>query len=139
VHKSFRIVFGFLLAPLIPGILLALGACIHPDGYLDSEIPFLISMSALLGYPVALALGVPLFFLMKRCKWVKFYHYVAVGAVLGIVAAVIGNIDKKQYFNFADFSHYYLTSWNLFLGAIMGAVATTSFWLVVRPDRSKPS
>lgn len=138
--NKYRTAWGFLLAPLIPGLLMALLISVnHSDYYWKDAALLLIGFSALLGYPVALLLGLPLFFLMKRCRWLRLYYYIFIGAILGDVSVLISDIDKLHYFGFADFLHYYLTPMHILLGAIMGMIATTSFWLIARPDRLEKS
>jgi hypothetical protein len=94
------------------------------------------------GYPVALVLGIPLYFIFKRYRIVRFLAYFAIGLALGLVpyfAAVLpatviaalapsGSADRAALYGLPGILMF------LPVSALCGALATTSFWLIARPD-----
>jgi len=133
VWAKYRLMLGFLLAPLVPGVLAGVFALVQQGSL--SVLLFDIGLALLLGYPVGAVLGVPLFALMQRLHLARMYHYTLSGSALGIVSAFVGNVDKLRFFSLTDYCRYYVTPRTMLLGALMGMVATTAFWIIVRPDR----
>src|SRR5580700_8297410 len=76
----FRTLLGFLIAPISPGLLLAVGTLF--TGKIGEGV-WGIGFAALLGYPAALILGVPIYFFFNRRGWVSIWPYIAVGLFLG--------------------------------------------------------
>jgi hypothetical protein len=64
----FRLVLGFLVAPVFPGLLIALLAVIFGFGKSDEGI-WVIKLSGMLGYPIAIVLGLPLYFFLSSRGW----------------------------------------------------------------------
>jgi hypothetical protein len=127
--KKYRIFWGFLLGPLTPGILGAIYAIINPGPYSNNVAGLNIFLSALIGYPIALVLGIPIFFMMQRYGWVKLYHYFLTGFFLGIGSVALFCFYGRQNYTWP-------LDW-FYTGSFMGIIATTSFWLIVRPDLLK--
>jgi hypothetical protein len=147
----FRTIVGFLVAPVAPGVLADVLAAISAgpeavsqhglSGALSGAL-WIVGLSAALGYPVAIVLGVPLFVVFRWRRWNGLLVYVLTGAFLGLVVysvyfAVVLLDDDTAYGlrNLAQkLSH---TAPQLIpAGMISGAVAVVSFWLIARPDRT---
>ena len=65
-HKS-RVLLGFILAPLAPGCAVAVAFAVHnTDTDRGGSLAFVIGLSAVLGYPIALLIGFPSYVLMNR-------------------------------------------------------------------------
>jgi hypothetical protein len=133
VRHGYRTFVGFLLGPIVPGILFACDHFIEHGMYWKQGVILSLSLSAFFGYPVAIAWGIPLFLLMKRMGWSQLYHYIPIGAGLGVIAAFFADSDKLQYSTLAEFARDHAHHL-FFLGPIMGMIATLSFWLIARPD-----
>lgn len=90
-----RAVLGFLVAPITPGLLAAILAApfrIEAIGFglrELSEAAWIIGLSAVLGYPVTVVFGVPLFIFLRSRGWNGLPVYVAAGALLGLVIYVV--------------------------------------------------
>jgi uncharacterized membrane protein len=141
----FRTVLGFLVAPLSPGLLAVILAAPFRVGAVGfgprelSEAAWIIGLAAVLGYPVAVVFGAPLYVFFRSRGWNGLVVYIAAGALLGLVIYVI-------YVLFAEYTSNGL--WGLTtkfsntaavqipLVMICGAVAALVFWLIARPDRS---
>jgi hypothetical protein len=130
-----RTVIGFILAPLLPVIIV---------GGLDHSAGLVI---ALFGYAATLILGVPAHLILQKMMWVGWLNYIVAGVLIGIVGGILASIvlvasnhappDSKVISYVVDA----LTSPIreplpfLFLG-VLGAVGGVAFWLVARPDHS---
>jgi hypothetical protein len=137
----FRTILGFLVAPIAPGVLaVVLAALVRPG--VDplalaklGQAAWVIELSALLGYPIAIALGVPLYILFRWKGWNGLLVYVAAGAFLGLIvylASVLADGLSQLAERFSNTAPSYLPA-----GVICGAVAGTTFWLIARPDRAR--
>lgn len=136
----FRIVLGFLLAPLAPGMLVDFIATVEvwPYGWAR----FGIATAAVLGHPVALLFGVPAYLFFQRRGWVAFSTYVGAGAVLGVVPFafffVPPAVDCAS--GAASDSHACLVLATMapagIYSTVAGAVAASAFWFIVRPDKA---
>ena len=91
----FRTVLGFLIAPLSPGLLAVILAAPFRVGAVGfglrelSEAAWIIGLSAVLGYPVAVVFGAPLYVFFRSRGWNGLVVYIAAGALLGLVIYVI--------------------------------------------------
>jgi hypothetical protein len=137
----FRTILGFLVAPISPGVLaVLLTAPFHGSDAFSRDVPaavWIIGLSAVLGYPTAIAFGVPFYILLRWRGWNGLLVYVLAGALLGFIVYLIYLIVVLS----AEFSVYSLRqlaertlSPLIPAGMICGAVAGTTFWLIARPD-----
>jgi hypothetical protein len=140
-----RTVLGFLVAPITPGLLAVLLIAPFRIGAAGfglrevSEAAWVIGLSAILGYPVAVVFGGPLYVFFRSRGWNGLLVYIAAGALLGIVIYVIYVLLAEYSANglwglAAKFSN--TAQVQIPLVMICGAVAALFFWLIARPDRS---
>jgi hypothetical protein len=126
-----KTIVGFLLAPISPGVLVAIA--VAPFRFptlghweLDEAI-FLIKLSAMLGYPVAFVIGLPLYGLFRWRGWTSFWLYLAVGALLG--AATYFVLFPHGTLQIDSTKMSVGTPW-LVTGVVCGMIATSCFgWL----------
>lgn len=130
-----RTLAGFIVAPISPALLLAIGSVFFGK---FGEGLWGIGFAALVGYPVAIVLGVPIYFFLRWRGWVGFWVYVAAGVLLGalIYLAYIPPVTHLDGVLRIDAGKLKTAPWWLLLGMICGIVATVCFWLIARPDRS---
>jgi hypothetical protein len=131
---------GFLVAPLVPGLLVTIPGMIG-----GHDTSFWLKFSALIGYPVAFVGGIPLHFLFTRNNWVQLRFYCGAGIPLGIAAliwpylqaVIVGGKGAtggtQLFFN----SIIAVIPVFLPLSIVCAAIASTSFWFMVRPDRGR--
>jgi len=121
----YRVPIAFLVSPLFPGVLFALFVLSNRAEWRD--FLFFVELAALMGYPIAFLIGVPLYFLLKRLTLVRLITFLIAGSVLGLfsVLGVLTIFFPLQSWGYPSF----------LLGSVMGSVATGSFWLIARPDR----
>lgn len=103
-----------------------------------------LKLSAVLGYPVAVLLGLPLYFVYRHYRRTSFIVYIATGLALGCVpwlASIIPSLVVAVVtpgYHFAESGNLYAAKGILLtfpVSALCGAIASASFWLIVRPDR----
>lgn len=101
-----------------------------------SEGAWIIGLSAVLGYPVAVVFGAPLYIFFRSRGWNGLLFYIAAGALLGLVIYVLlAEYSSNGLWGLATkFSNTALVQFPLVM--ICGAVAALFFWLIARPDRS---
>ena len=131
-----RTIVAFVVAPLSPALIIMILVTAFGAGKVG-EAAWLLRFSALLGYPIALGLGIPIFFLLKRADWNSLSLYVALGVIAGLILYLFYfpplELSPRGEIQFSKA----LTSGMLLfsvLGMICGALATTVFWLIARPD-----
>jgi hypothetical protein len=130
----FRTTLALVIAPSGPALLftffVVLGA-----GLRGIVLGFyMVLLSALIGYPIALFAGLPLYLLRRRPRWIGWGTYVAGGAALGAGAAAVAGSNLLGVNSGAAAMPSAAFSL-LAAGAACGAFATASFWLIARPDR----
>ncbi len=133
-----RTILGFLVAPVSPGLLIVILAAVFGFGKSGEGI-WIIKLSGMLGYPIAIVLGVPLYIFFRTRSWNGLLIYIMAGALLGVMIYLIyiplgGYSSNGLSGLFERFSNTALVS--IPLGMICGAVAALSFWLIARPDRT---
>jgi len=139
-----RTIVGFLVASISPGLLAVILAAPFRAGtnFFGSkelaEAAWIIKLSAALGYPVAIVLGVPLYVFFRSRGWNGLLIYIAAGAVLGLIIYTIYVLLPEYSSNGLSGLAEKLSNTALVyipLGMICGAVAALTFWLIARPDR----
>jgi hypothetical protein len=140
-----RTIGGFLVAPISPGLLaviLVVPFRVGTDVFGPRELAeaaWIIKLSGILGYPIAIVLGVPLYVFFRSRGWNGLLIYITAGALLGLIIYVIYVLLAEYSSNglsglaekFSNTALVYIP-----LGMICGAVAALSFWLIARPDRT---
>lgn len=132
--SSVRFWVGFLLAPIVPGLLFLLLSLFSNPG----EGMWALKLSAMVGYPAMLVLGVPAHLLLNKRHWVSGGSYALTGGVIGaIVAAVLfGSVAVHNFSLIPDPGESMGPSVMIFIVAsLLGALAGWFFWLVARPAR----
>lgn len=129
--KKMRFVLGFLVAPLVPGLLFA----IH-DLFNSSPIGmgWYLKLAALIGYPLAIILGIPLYHIIFRNRIPKLSLCMLFGFILGVVAYlavfILGLIKGD-----ADVGYAFTSALGFLpVSGVCGGIAGFSFWLIARPD-----
>lgn len=131
---TFRMAAGFLVAPVVPGLIIA--ASVELLGSRDPLSAWYVELSAALGYPTALVLGIPAYWLTKRYTLTSLAAYAAIGALLGI-AAYFGVFLPGLLVAPTNPDVWHAMGGSLaFMPAacLSGVVAATAFWLIARPD-----
>ena len=123
-----RAVSGFLLAPLLPPILIG-AAIVLSDGTLeivgDPFFLFVILYALLVSYAWALFLGLPAHLALRHFRRAKFWHYAFAGPIsaLPVILLFMDVILKED-------------GWLLAPNILAPALAFAAFWAIaVRPSR----
>ena len=132
--SGLRLLTGFLLAPIVPGLLFLILSLFGNPG----EGVWALKLSAMVGYPAMLVLGVPIHLLLVRRHRTGGWTYVLAGIVTGtVVAAVLfGRVVMQNFSITPDPTRSLGPSAAIFvLAALLGALAAWVFWLIARPSR----
>lgn len=149
-----RLAFAVVLSPPVAGVLLSLVLAFtvmrsviflapHPE--IDSEFvqadagqilmnTVMVGMGGfmiggLLGWPVMMALGLPMHAVLLRTTAAKAWHYVAAGLTIGLAAGFLRYAMEGGTASTDDLIVL------LAIGSVAGGLASLMFWLVRRPDR----
>jgi hypothetical protein len=145
-----RLILAFLIAPLAPGALFAtllmFIVALSPGSKLFSQAgahlfftPLMgAALSAGLGYPIALILGIPAFLLLVWFRATTRITFTVAAAALGIFAypcfwllcSLMPSNQLIQHYDIAP---------ALCLGAASGAIAGLTFWYLIRPMIEEPN
>lgn len=132
--STLRLLVGFLLAPLVPGWLLFFLSLFGNPG----EGVWALKLSAMVGYPAMLALGLPIHLLMVRRRWTSGWAYALAGIATGVVVALVlfGRVVVQNFSIRPDPTKSLGPSEAIFvLAALLGALVAWVFWLIARPGR----
>ena len=127
-----RVMLAFLLAPPVPGLVIALagatyftgaGARVNPSDFFG-----LAAVCALIGYPVAFLLGLPAYHILRALGLDGSLVYAMAGVAFGGLVFVITPL-------LPGFAPVTLDLVLLPIAMVMGLAATLAFWFIARPDR----
>jgi len=136
VTPQLRTILAFLIAPLTPALALTFVALLAGGPIAGAGLgTYAMILNAKVGYPVALAAGLPLFLLFRRLGWVGLAHTLAAGLALGAATGAFGSTDMFQIGDENAERPLGETLVFVVAGAACGALAAASFWLIARPDR----
>jgi hypothetical protein len=132
-----RVLLGFLLAPLVPAGVVLL-APVLPTPVLLAIFKNGLLLLPLIGYPITLILGVPVYWLFRKNAWLKAWQVTLAAAALGVVVPVIiplivlaaGLLDGRS-FSLSLLAEA-ANAWAGFilLGGVVGVVCGFVFWLI---------
>ncbi len=125
---------AFVVAPIAPGLVLATIFLAYGK-ILDAEDA--LRANVVLGYPVAIALGLPIYLLFVRQRWTAWPFYLAAGATIGVVFYWVMPmfIDAAMRLDGIDGGHMVFSATVLPVAMACAAFAAIVFWLIARPDR----
>ncbi|GKS90700.1 hypothetical protein [Acidovorax sp. SUPP2539] len=131
-----RLLFGFLIAPAVPAVLMfAVQAFVI--GYSDAAMGVIIFL--IIGYASAVILGIPAYLFLRNRGLVGLEYYLLLGAVIGVAYYVV--VFIPTYLK-AD-SKYVLelisnTVGFGVIGLAGGLIASLVFWFIVIRSRRRP-
>jgi hypothetical protein len=137
-RRGMRIALALLIAPLMSGILLL---SVSAFGNLGEGV-WALKISALVGYPAMIVLGMPAHLLLARRGWTSLWQYMLAGILVGaVVYAVLFSDVIVNNLGLSALAEKSLapSAAILLLMAFFGVLSSTVFWLIVRPDRNSLS
>jgi FtsH-binding integral membrane protein len=117
--KYVRLIVAFLIAPISPGLALFPLAF---TGQNPLQGIWGLGFAALIGYSVAIFLGVPCYIVLNRNNVDSIISYLLCGACFGIVICVVTGVFSLTL---------------ILLAILFGCLASAIFWLLARPDLYK--
>jgi len=139
-NRLIRAIIGLVLAPIVGAIVsvaitFGFASFLNPIGWTSpSTFDLLfgtVSIGAAAGCPAAFILGPPIHIWLQYRRWVGVHHYIAFGALIGLITA----LALAVFFMQAGGAIAIIGFMIIFAGAIGGLV----FWLIRRPDRDAPA
>ena len=127
---SERAIIGFLIAPLVPALLLTLSAALQDDSIASARFLAYARVS----YCATLLIAVPAHFLLRKRHWTLLSAYVAVGGVMGL-AVFLFLFWSGVPFTAPGLGSAIRRLLSLPVDMIGGVIVLTCFWLIARPDR----
>jgi hypothetical protein len=148
---------GFVVAPLSPGLAIA-AVLIAPSVFPDPVRAFTnaavlgrttVWFSALLGYPLAICLGIPVYGVLQKLQRREYWAYLVAGAAIGAFSYVEVLLGAWDFAIRAAF-RLGINIWPVTpqvpdgsavsaiwipVGMLFGAIAGSAFWVIARPDR----
>jgi hypothetical protein len=128
-----RVLLGLLVAPLAPAAIAWLGTAL--------SLPFETAafvFASFIGYPVALFIGMPMYFAFRRRAWLEAWQVVFAGSIIGtlvpatigfvVLAAVVLGGTSLTPSLMSEVAHKY--SGLVLVGAVSGTICAAVFWLV---------
>lgn len=132
--SSLRVFAALLISPLSPGIIFFILSLFMNPG----EGLWALKISALMGYPSALLLGVPTHLFLIHRNWTGGWYYTIAGMMIGVVVSTLlfGGVVTQNFSLTPDPNKSLAPSAAIFiLMALFGAFAAWIFWLIARPNR----
>ena len=86
-------------------------------------------VGGLLGWPVMLAIGLPMHAVLIRKTPAKAWHYAIAGLAAGLVAGLLRYTMERDGASASDLTLL------LAIGGVAGVLAALMFWFVRRPDK----
>jgi hypothetical protein len=126
-----RLAMALIIAPLVPAVLLRIPAWLHGDAGPRAALMFAV----LATYAVMLLFGLPAYVLSRRWGWTNVFVYMALGAIIGLMACTISITTPIAPHTSGVISAIVLMVVYLPIALVGGTLAMTSFWLITRPDR----
>jgi len=132
-----RVLLGFLLAPLVPAGAALLVSALPAPALLEVFKSGLIFLPYV-GYPIALLLGVPLYWLFRKHAWLRAWQVTIAGAALGVVIPVLvpilvlaAGLLEGRSLTLSILAEA-ASAWAgyILLGAVVGLVCAFVFWLI---------
>ncbi len=133
---SSRTILAFLIAPISFGILLAIFTAF------SGTIGFVVlGLAVVVGYPIALFLGLPTYLLLQRIGATGPLAYFFMGAVAAAILIVFLVIWPVYVEHDGDLSSLLLPERLRQMGILLfgGFFTVAVFWLIARPDQSELS
>ena len=137
-YMIWRTAWGLLVAPVVgPPIAVYILILLHEGvtGALKVEAAFYVTVIAIngpffMGWPSALIFGLPAHLFFLKRGWIKIYHYIGLGAVIGYISSFVWFfafelIDRNLYGSTPGLDS---TTMGYIL---MGSVTGLFFWLIV--------
>jgi hypothetical protein len=125
-----RAVVGFLVAPLVPVLLLVLPAALQGNSIAFAQF----SAYSKVSYCATLLIAVPAHFLLRRWHATLLSIYVAVGGAMGL-AVFLFHFMLGAPSRTPGLGPVARTLLSLPVDMIGGVIILICFWLIARPDR----
>jgi hypothetical protein len=123
------------LAPIAPGLAFVVLRIMTGAVSGSDEIYFIVLFSALIGYPIAIILGIPLYFVLFWRGWNGLPAYVIAGALVGGISILPVMAYYFDGWHGLSGTVVDIFNWDRLWGILIGVLSALSFWVIARPDK----
>jgi len=127
---SHRAVLGFLVAPLVPVILLVLPALLQADSTAFARLLHYAKVS----YGAMLVVALPVHLLFAKLRWTSLGAYIGLGALRGLAAFMLVSAFGLS-FHGPGLASSVARLLSLPVDTLGGMMILFCFWFIARPDR----
>lgn len=129
-----RTILAFFIAPASFGLLL-FGLSLFTSSV--AEGLFVLKFAAMIAYPMAIVLGIPLYFLMSKMGANGFLSYALTSFIFAALLVAYFIVRPAYLENEGDLSSLFFEARILQMGLLAFAsfLTVSVFWLIARPDR----
>ncbi len=134
---TMRLIVAILVAPLLAGLLFLAMSLFSGNA---GEGLWALTISAAVGYPAMLVLGLPAHLLLRFLKWTNIFGYGLAGLLIGtVLSAILFSSVIAHNFSLVPDPNKSLTPVTAIavLAVIVGAMSGIVFWLIARPDHAR--
>lgn len=139
---SMRTILAFLIAPASFGLLIfVFSLFLSSSSTSASEGLWILKFSAIVGYPIAIVIGIPLYFLLSKIGANGFFTYALMSLVFTALLTAYFIVRPVYLENGGDLSTVFLEARILQMAVLAFAsfLTVSVFWLIARPDRMPPA
>ena len=137
-----RVVIAFAVAPLSPILTIGLFFKVVGGNWddMDTFVSMTVQIAAMISYPAAILVGIPLFIRLYRKRIMRFWPHLGVATLCGfctfpLLVFAYFQIDPTASFSNPAGAVFIIVLGALMVGAPLGAYAGLVFWHIARPDR----
>jgi hypothetical protein len=127
MRESTAAIIGFLIAPVIPGLMFGILTPLHPKGISWPDIIGLFPLGYGYSLVATMVFAVPTFLVLRRVKLIRWWSSVLTGFVIGALVSVV-----LQWPSFQGLPN---PTGNLLIYALTGCSSGLVFWLIWRRGR----
>lgn len=129
-----RLLAAFIISPISFGVLILIASLFLSSG---SEGFWVLKMSALIGYPLAIVAGIPVYLLLKKKTESKLAQYLLSSLLFSVL--LIGYFIIWPIMSLPDSASSNLFSvariYQMLLILFASAFTVFVFWIIARPDK----
>jgi hypothetical protein len=125
-----RAVLAFLIAPLVPALMLTLPAAFQEESIALAQFLAFVAVS----YSATLLVALPSHLLLRKWHWTFLSVYVAVGAAMGLAVFVFLFVSGMPS-RIPGLGSVVRRLLSLPVDMVGGVIVLICFWLIARPDR----
>jgi len=142
IPKTLRVIAGFIIAPLSPSVIILLLSSVSPSSLnftMPQLTPWFLGLGAVLGYPVAFVIGIPLYVAFRTSRQITFSMCLAGGGALGAIDGFLPVLAELSQKNKSPEHIEQLAIHFIPIGILCGMTAGAIFWVITQVKLDRPT